>query len=400
MKSTTAKQMIELTKPLGVGVTEPKVNAIMNFAITHVDVAEPCRSYGILSSPCFLDPSNCQVSGKGLEGAQVGHTTVVTLQAISTEGTPYDQPIEVLECELVTERTGTITTCTASRNGLSAYCITYQPTIKGKHQLHIKALEIHVSGSPFYVAVRMLDLRSMALLCTIDSVSQPLRLALSQHGEIVVSETANHCVSIFSQCGDKLRSFGSCGSGKGQFDSPQGVAVDSKGHILVADSGNSHIQKLTARGHFLSSVDTKGNPCTVAFNVSNNRIYATDGTDRVLILNSDLTISGAFGRVGTDDEHFMSPQGISFDSTVFSADGKFLRALANKLHWPTGVATDCSSGVVYVSLYEDGCILKYSSAGMLLASFSGQLSGPAGLAVDNSGVLYVCDSGNSRVVLV
>ena len=36
--------------------------------------------------------------------------------------------------------------------------------------------------------------------------------------------------------------FGSNGEGNGQFNAPTGVAVDSKGNILVADWGNSRIQ--------------------------------------------------------------------------------------------------------------------------------------------------------------
>ena len=45
--------------------------------------------------------------------------------------------------------------------------------------------------------------------------------------------------------------FGKKGSGKGQFDSPWGIACDSTGKVYVADTGNHRIQVFTAEGKFL-----------------------------------------------------------------------------------------------------------------------------------------------------
>ena len=40
------------------------------------------------------------------------------------------------------------------RRGQSQYEISYQPTIKGRHQHHIKVEHQHIRGSPFPVAVK------------------------------------------------------------------------------------------------------------------------------------------------------------------------------------------------------------------------------------------------------
>jgi len=45
--------------------------------------------------------------------------------------------------------------------------------------------------------------------------------------------------------------FGSFGTGNGQFQVPQGVAVDSAGNIYVADTRNSRIQVFDSSGNFL-----------------------------------------------------------------------------------------------------------------------------------------------------
>jgi len=50
-----------------------------------------------------------------------------------------------------------------------------------------------------------------------------------------------------------LSKWGSQGSGDGQFNSPQGVAVDATGNVYVADSGNHSIQKFG-----LTCVDNDG----------------------------------------------------------------------------------------------------------------------------------------------
>ena len=94
---------------------------------------------------------------------------------------------------------------------------------------------------------------------------------------MVVTEHDAGRVVMFSASGEKLRSFGSCGSGQGQFSLAVGVAVDPEGNILVADNKNHRIQKFTPEGKFLTAVGTKGSghpqydlPRGIAFNASNN----------------------------------------------------------------------------------------------------------------------------------
>ena len=46
-------------------------------------------------------------------------------------------------------------------------------------------------------------------------------------------------------------SFGSNGTGKGQFNSPCGVCVSSTGNIAVADYGNNRVQVFSSEGNYL-----------------------------------------------------------------------------------------------------------------------------------------------------
>ena len=68
-----------------------------------------------------------------------------------------------------------------------------------------------------------------------------------------MTDTWNHRIQKFSPDGTFLTSWGSEGSGNGQFDSPHGVAVDGSDNVYVADSDNNRIQKFTPGVTFLTS---------------------------------------------------------------------------------------------------------------------------------------------------
>ena len=45
--------------------------------------------------------------------------------------------------------------------------------------------------------------------------------------------------------------FGTTGTSAGQFDAPEGIALDTSGNIYVADYSNNRIQKFDSSGNFL-----------------------------------------------------------------------------------------------------------------------------------------------------
>ena len=105
----------------------------------------------------------------------------------------------------------------------------------------------------------------------------------------MVTEWTGNRVTVFSPNGERLRSFGTKGFGKGQFLGPQGVAVDDKGSILVADTvATIAFRRFTAQGKFLKAVDSQSKgplqfdyPTGIAFNASNGRVYVADDNDHV-----------------------------------------------------------------------------------------------------------------------
>ena len=70
-------------------------------------------------------------------------------------------------------------------------------------------------------------------------------------GRVYATDTGNHSVQVFDSRGQFLRRFGSDGvrqlrsggSGPEDFSLPRGLAIDTLGHIYVADQGNDRVQR-------------------------------------------------------------------------------------------------------------------------------------------------------------
>ena len=426
MKSNTVNQVEELTTPFQPDMLEPNTNPHVIISAL-ADLTALCENYGQVFYPGLPDPSKCHVTGNGpdLKVSLVGERSTALLQVISFEGKLCPVPIKVLECGLLSEITGTRASCSVERRGQSQYEISYQPTIKGRHQLHIKVEGQHIKGSPFSIIAVMSSIDQLGTpILTINGVRRPYGVAVNLRGEILVTEDYGQCVSVFSPSGVKIRSFGSKGSAHGKFWRPRGVTVDSEGNILVVDGWNHRIQKLTADGHFLTAVGTKGNgplqfnfPHFIALDAGNNKVYVADTDNhRVHVLNPDLTFSSTFGKLGTGKGQFKHPYGIACDSTgmvyvadsgnhriqVFTAEGKFLRMFGDRgqqrgeLNLPAGIAID-TSDMVYVCEWDNQRVSVFTSEGQFVASFGrkgskpGEFETPCGLAVDYIGIVYVCD---------
>ena len=437
MKMSIMNQVKELTSPFQPGMLEPNEEADMKFSVLQ-DLIAKCQNYGQIFSPGSPDPSKCQATGKGLEEAVVGEKSTAVVQAVNFEGKSCVKSINSLQCELVSLITGATERGNVEHKGQNRYEISYCPTIKGKHQLHIKIEDTHISGSPFSVRVKLPVEKLGSPILTINGVNDPRGVVVNQKGEVVVTES--DCVSVFSPNGKKLQSFGSVGYDQGQLNNPWGVAVDGEGNILVVDTDNHRIQKFTASGLFLCAVGTQGEgplqfnePMYIAFNATNNKIYVTDDQNfRVQVLNSDLTFSNTFGKKGSGRGQFNGIRGIACDSTgnmyvvdtynhriqVFTAYGKFLRMFGKpdtyenrfqfftadfgttsscgKLKDPFDIAID-SSDIVYVSEFHNHRVSVFTSKGQFMSSFRVGFEWPYGLAVDDSGVVYVCDGINDRI---
>jgi hypothetical protein len=224
-------------------------------------------------------------------------------------------------------------------------------------------------------------------------------------------------------------------------DAPVGVAVDGMGNLYVVDSMNNRVLEYNApltngasaahvfgqAGGFTSNTcnsDTGGflqhssaidlcDPSAVALDGMGNLYVADFNNSRVLEYNTPLNAGSGETGAGDATADTVFGQGGSFTSNKCNLGGKS----ASSICVPMGIAVD-SSGNLFVADEFNNRTLEYNtplstdtiadrvfgecgsftSSTACIGTSADSLSNPTGVAIDNSGILYVVDSGNNRVL--
>jgi DNA-binding beta-propeller fold protein YncE len=180
--------------------------------------------------------------------------------------------------------------------------------------------------------------------------------------------------------------WGKYGSGQGEFNYPYGIAIDSRGDVYVSDMNNNRIQKFSPDGEFIT----------------------------------------ATGLYGSGDGQFKYPYGIAVDEKgvlyvidafnyriqKFSQDLMFLskwgsqESIGVKLYMPHEIAIMKDGNVIlsdrqnhrFSVFNKDGSLIKrFGEFGEGKDSTGIQFSEPHGIAISESGEIFMCDRYNFRI---
>jgi DNA-binding beta-propeller fold protein YncE len=147
-----------------------------------------------------------------------------------------------------------------------------------------------------------------------DVFNRPADVAWDAAGNIYVADgLGNARVAKFDKTGKFVKSWGSRGTGNGQFSVAHGIAIDAAGNVYVADTGNKRIQVFDGDGTFKTQFTGIGNPAAICisagprqFLYSSNSNAPDDLESAGEIYKMDLTgrLVGRFGRVGKQLKEF------------------------------------------------------------------------------------------------
>lgn len=198
------------------------------------------------------------------------------------------------------------------------------------------------------------------------------------------------------------------------FGTPQGITIDGTGNIYIADAANSRIRRIdssgvvvTIAGNGAAGFSGDGGPAigaslnlprSVAFDGVGNLYILDSGNNRVRRVDTTGTITTVAGTGNTD----------------YNGDG-ILATNAN-LNFSTflggGVTVD-SVGNIFIAEATNQRVRRVDAKTKLISTIAGtgafgfsgdggqatnaKLFTPAGVAVDNSGNVFIADSDNNRI---
>jgi sugar lactone lactonase YvrE len=216
-----------------------------------------------------------------------------------------------------------------------------------------------------------------------DAQFKQLRGIIVKGDKIYLSDTENARIVVFKTDGSWLKNFGT--RGRPELGQMRGIAQDASGNIFISDYDHACVRKFDSQGRLLKSFGGSGtgdgnlnNPDAIALG-KDQKLYVVDrGNTRIQIFDSEGNPSGGFGSPGASNKQFNDPSGIAIgtNGTVYVSDSQ----------------NNCVQ-----AFNPDGTFLfKFGAPGALDAQFNR----PSKLSVSPiDGKLAVCDEGNNRVQL-
>jgi sugar lactone lactonase YvrE len=246
----------------------------------------------------------------------------------------------------------------------------------------------------------------------------PQGIAVDSSGNIYVADFSTRIRRISQGIITTVAGNGNLGySGDGglatnaSLNNPYGVAVDLSGNLYIADTNNSRVRKVsggiitTIAGNGVLSFSGDGGPATNA-SLGTPFGVAVDSLGNLLIADTN-TSEGRIRKVSNGVITTVAGSG----GFYFSGDGG--SAASASLNHPRSVAAD-SAGSLYIADYDSAHVRKVAGGIITTVAGNGSIYGPAGdggiapnatviptgLVVDSNQDLYIADQSHARIAKV
>lgn len=229
---------------------------------------------------------------------------------------------------------------------------------------------------------------------------------------------------------------GSRGNGERQFNSPMGIDYDrTRNELLVADTGNDRIIRLTQDGRYLGKhggfgvsfgdkseerEDSLDTPYDVATGGFSNFYVSDQNNKRICVFDSYRTYKGKFYPTDAQRRNSLNrPKGIKVDyeNNIWIVDGrsdKIIKIAPNgdkllelggfgrgkqQLRSPNQIDVG-PGGEIFVADTGKSRIVVFDRFGSFLREITNIFKQPTAVAIDPDGLLVVCDASKKDISLI
>jgi alpha-tubulin suppressor-like RCC1 family protein/sugar lactone lactonase YvrE len=397
---------LNLTK-LSQTISFPTINTMSVLALPFDISATATASSGLTVSLMSLTPAVCSVSGSTVTLLTIGICSLKATQAGSTSyyaATPVSQTFTVAVATNLSSTSLAVDLPAAS----AGQTVTLTATVTGSAPTGL--VQFFDAGTPLGAAQPLTS--GQAILQTNALAVGSHTLSASYLGDAVnaistsalVTLVVSPVVKVVSTLAGSSLTGSADGTGSAaSFNQPNGVAVDAAGNVYVPDKLSYKIRKITAAGVVSTLAGSgvagsaDGNGTAASFYVPNGVAVDTSGNVYVADINNNkIRKITAAAVVST----------LAGSGAAGSADGT---GTAASFSGPAGVAVD-AAGNVYVADTYNNKIRKITAAGVVStlagsgAIGSADANGtaasfyhPAGVAVDTAGNVVVADQYNHKI---
>uniref|UniRef100_A0A8C4IMI5 Tripartite motif-containing protein 2 n=1 Tax=Dicentrarchus labrax TaxID=13489 RepID=A0A8C4IMI5_DICLA len=419
VKKQMSERLIELASqelPL-----QPGENDQLDFLVETDGLKKSIHNLGTIVTTNAV-ASETVATGEGLRHCVVGVPTSITITTKDKDRELCKMGNAVIKAELSSpDGSKGVGEILDNKNGTYEYLFTAPK--EGTFNLSLRLYDQHIKGSPFKIKAT----KSIDVSPTSDGMKKRLKSPGSGH---IKQKAIKRPASMYSTGrrkenpieDDLIFRIGTKGRNKGEFTNLQGVAASSLGKVLIADSNNQCVQIFSNDGQFKSRFGVRGRtpgqlqrPTGVAVHPNGDIIIADYDNKWVSIFSSEGKFKNKIG-----SGKLMGPKGVSVDRNghiivvdnksccvfIFQLNGKLVTKFGNRgngdrqFAGPHFAAVNNNNEIIVTDFHNHSVKV---SAGEFLLKFgsngegNGQFNAPTGVAVDVNGNIIVADWGNSRI---